>query len=104
MSIEKNYEMLFTSIQHIVDEQPQSVPQLLAIILAGGPFRPFLEKPELLNKVLVMAKQYVADKKREGAKQATGTRSGPTTTTKVPKGGRVMSVRDIARPQGPSKA
>ena len=103
MSVEKSYEALFTSIQEIVDEQPQTVPQLLAIILAGGPFRPFLEKPDLLNKVVVMAKKYVAEKKVSAssivAKPVPAGNSTPARGT-----GRIMSVRDVARPQGPSKA
>ena len=103
MSLEQSYEKLFQSLQEIVDADPQKVPQLLALILAGGPFRPFLDKPELLNKVVVMSKQYVAEKK----KQATAAPTAPAATgTPAPARGpgRVMSVRDMAGPQGPSKA
>ncbi len=103
MSIEKSYETLFASLQEIVDAQPQKVPQLLAVILAGGPFRPFLEKPELLNRVVVMAKQYVADKKKQAtaAKAAPAAPAAPATGQRA---GRTVSVRDMAPPQGPSKA
>lgn len=105
MSLEKSYEKLFASLQEIVDAQPQKVPQLLALILAGGPFRPFLDKPELLTKVVVMAKQYVAEKKKQAAARPapiTASPSGaavPGRTT-----GRVVSVRDVGGPQGPAKA
>lgn len=107
--------MLFNSIQKIVDENPQSTPQLLAVILAGGPFRPFLEKQELLNKAVIMAKQYVADKKSETAKQVGNDQANnnairslanpqSTTNSSQPTGGRVMSLRNLAPPSGPAKA
>ncbi len=102
MSIEKSYETLFASLQEIVDAQPQKVPQLLAIILAGGPFRPFLDKPELLNRVVVMAKQYVADKKKQASSGKAAAVAGPPAPAAKP--GRTVSVRDLAPPQGPSKA
>ena len=102
MSLEKSYETLFLTLQEIVDAEPQKVPQLLAVILAGGPFRPFLDKPELLTKVVVMAKQYVSDRKRAGA---TPTPMAATPSSAAASGrGRVMSVRDMAPPARPSKA
>jgi hypothetical protein len=85
MSKEENYQTLFRSLQSIVDEEPQSVPQLLAVILAGGPFRPFLDKPELLSKAVIMAKQYVASKKVEAqGMRAKADASPPTAKTPTP--------------------
>jgi hypothetical protein len=93
MSNDKRYETLFNTLQAIANAEPDKIPQLLAVILAGGPFRPFLDKPELLNKAVVMAKNYLAEKKKQ-------VKTAPAAKPQ----GRVMSVRDMAPPTGPSKA
>ncbi len=98
MSSEKSYAALFDALQRIANDDPRRAPQLLAAILAGGPFRPFLEKPELLSAVVVLAKKYVAEKKNAAAKSAT------TTTAKQSSTGRVLSLRELAPRPGPPKA
>ena len=86
ISLEEDYLTLFTTIQRIVDTDPSSTPQLLAVLLAGGPFRPFLDRPEMLTKVVVMSKQYLAAKNQEAAtakpRGTAPTASGPESTGK----------------------
>src|SRR5690349_1662560 len=66
-AIADDYKILFETLHRITAARPDQVPQLLALILAGGPFRPALEKPEALNKIVVMAKNYVSKKNAEAA-------------------------------------
>jgi hypothetical protein len=100
MSIDERYETLFRTLQQIAEAEPRRVPQLLAVILAGGPFRPFLDRPELMSKAVVMAKQYVAERKR-GTPSATGAARAPAAGAPL---GRVVSVRDVAPARPSSKA
>jgi hypothetical protein len=104
MPADKRYETLFNTLQSIANSEPDKVPQLLAIILAGGPFRPFLEKPELLNKAVVMAKNYLSEKKRKKAAAPQAMGPSPSKAAPKPAAGRVMSLRDMVPPSGPSKA
>lgn len=94
MSTDAQYETLFRTLQGLADAEPQKIPQLLAVILAGGPFRPFLDRPELMTRAVVMAKQYVAEKKRAVASGA---------SPAAPRTGRVVSLRDVAPVRKPSK-
>lgn len=71
MSLEKSYETLFATLREIVESEPEKAPELLAVILAGGPFRPVLERPVLLNKVALMAKQFVAERRKTDAPRST---------------------------------
>jgi len=105
MTLEELYTTLFSTIEQIVGEKPDEVPQLLTVILAGGPFRPFLEKQEWMNKVVDKARQLVADKKSQASEapptpQPMGnTPSTSTATGRAP--ARVLSVRDITPPGTP---
>lgn len=62
-----DYKTLFETLHRIVEQRPDQVPQLLALILSGGPFRPALEKPEVMNKIVIMAKNYVSKKNSDAA-------------------------------------
>ncbi len=101
MSLEDDYKTLFTAIQRIVDASPEQAPQLLAVILAGGPFRPALDKPDILNKVVVMAKQLVADRKGDKAKPDAG--EGGDAARRV-QGKRTVQAGNLGGPSGPTKA
>ena len=63
---ERDFRLLFDTLNRLVESDPTHTPQILALLLAGGPFRPFLERPELMNRVLHMAKTFVADAQKEG--------------------------------------
>ena len=103
MSIEDDYKALFNLIQRIVDGRPDQVPQLLAVILAGGPFRPALEKPEIMSKVVVLAKQIVADRRSETAKDGKG-KSGGGEAAKRISGKRTVQAQDVGGTSRPPKA
>jgi len=65
MATEREFRALFESVHRIVQADPIHTPQVLALLLAGGPFRPFLERPELMNKVILMAKNFVAEAQKD---------------------------------------
>src|SRR5687768_8139174 len=61
MASERDFRLLFETLNRIVESDPTHSPQILALILAGGPFRAFLERPELMNRVTHLAKTFIAE-------------------------------------------
>jgi hypothetical protein len=62
MSVDVRYRSLITALRELVHAEPDKIVQLLAVILAGKPFRPFLERKDLLDKAVAMARRYVAER------------------------------------------
>ncbi len=59
--LENEYIKLFDTVQSLAEYDPEHVPELFTVLLAGAPFRPFLERPELLSKAVVEAKRLLRE-------------------------------------------
>ncbi|MDP7038966.1 MAG: hypothetical protein QGI45_07410 [Myxococcota bacterium] len=59
--LENEYTKLFDTVQSLAEYDPEHVPELFTVLLAGAPFRPFLERPELLTKAVVEAKRLIRE-------------------------------------------
>ena len=66
MRFDSDFEQLLHEIKSLIGGDPQRVPHVLAVILAGAPFRPVLERPEALEEVLAAARMVVEG--RDGGK------------------------------------
>jgi hypothetical protein len=65
MALDAAYRALLTSLREITRAEPEKRTQLLALILAGKPFRPFLERRELLEQAVTLARAYATSPRAE---------------------------------------